>query len=262
MNTRKLGATVAVAACAALLLMSLAACSSNGTTSQADTGITVSASSETKVTPHKARVSFSVVTENKDAEKCRNENAKSVNAVLEALKGLGIADESIQTSYTDLSPRYGSRTTDKNSKASEDDVAYDEWVITGYEMTTELTVSDLAIDNVGATIEACVSAGANRTDGVQYYVSNYDEAYNETLGKALEVAKGKAEGIATSTDVRLGKVINVTEGYQDTSSRYTTMADANEEDVAEYASAKGTVANTMPGQVEISANVTVTYAIS
>lgn len=256
---------VAMAVCASMCILALAGCGSNASAAKDDGGITVSASSDMKVVPDKARMNFSVVTEDKDAETCRSNNAEDVNAVIEALKKLGVEETSIQTSYSNLSPRYGSRVTTaaKTEGSSEDaeDAVYDDWAITGYEMTTSLQVSDLDIDNVGTVEQACVAAGANQTDGVQYYASNYDEAYNEALAKALETAKGKADGIAAATGVALGKVTNVSEGYQDTSLRYVdsykTMA--MDADVAEEAA--GAVANTMPGQVNITAEVTVTYAI-
>ena len=128
-------------------------------------------------------------------------------------------------------------------------------------MTTMLTISDLDIDNVGTIIQACVSAGANEANGVEYYVSDYDAAYNETLGKALETAKVKAECIASNAGVGLGKVINVVEGYQDTSYRYAT--NAKEYAMAESVEDSGGVAmETMPGQVDITAQITVTFAIA
>ena len=248
--------TVAISACAMVLALALAGCGSGNTaTAGADHGITVSASSETKVVPDKARVSVSVVNEAKTAEECQAENATRVNAVIDALAKLGVAETSIQTNYSDLSPRYGSLVTDSKSKSEE--AAYDEWTITGYEMTTSLTISDLEISSVGAIVEACVGAGANDANGIEYYASNYDEAYNEALAKALETAKAKADGIASATGANLGKVVNVVEGYQDTSARYAAM----ENDIAFESAADGAAAKTMPGQVDITANVTVTYAI-
>ena len=256
MSVSKAVKTLGVAMFVAMAAFALMGCSLTGGLSQSDdNGITVNASSETKIVPDKARISVSVLSDAKEAERCQNENAESVNAVIAALKALGVAEESIQTHYSDLSPRYGSRTS-KNDKEE-----YDDWVITGYEMTTMLTISDLDIDNVGAIIQACVAAGANEANGVEYYVSDYDAAYNETLAKALETARVKAECIASSAGVSLGKVINVVEGYQDTSYRYAM--ENKDYAMAESAEDSGGVAmETMPGQVDITAQVTVTFAIS
>lgn len=260
MTNTRFGKALAAALGATVLAFCLAGCGSPAVAPSGESGITVTASSETKVVPDKARIRVSVLTEDKAAEACQSKNADSVNAVIEALKGLDVKEESIQTTRSDLTPRYGSRTTSNDAKDdSKDDVAYDEWVVTGYEMNTMLTVSDLEIDNVGAVVQACVAAGANQTDGIEYYASDYDNVYNEALAKALETARGKAEGIASASGVKLGKLVNAVEGYQDTSARYATSYNAME--VAEDAAATG-MAKTMPGQIDIEANVTVTYAIS
>ena len=235
-------------AIAVMLSISLVGCAgSGGDDSQ---GITVTASYETKIVPDKARVTVSVVTEGDTAEACQSDNAKSTNAVIEALGKLGVEDKNIQTANTYLSPRYGQpKGGDENS----------EYVITGYEMTTSLRVDGLDIENVGAAIQTCVAAGANEANGIEYYASNYDEAYQQALEAALGTAKAKAEGIANASGVTLGKVTNVTEGYQDTSARY--MADNEVYAMAEDSAASGATAKTMPGQTSINAEVTVTYAI-
>ena len=239
---------------AGLLVGVLTACGSGARATVNEGGITVTASSDVKVVPDKARVSVQIITEDKTAEACRSANAEKLDAVLKALSEMGVADTSVQTSYANLSPQYGSVTSSDDGGKTED------WVITGYEMTTSLTISDLDIDNVGAAVQACVGAGADGTNGIEYYASDYDASYNEALAKAIETAKSKAEGIAQATGVGLGRVTNVSEGYQDTSYRYVdsyNMAMATEEDALASGAAK-----TMPGQVSITAEVTVTYAIS
>ena len=261
MKTNKVISAVACMLCASAMAFALAGCAAGGSAGgEADKGITVSASSELKVVPDKARIRLSVVTEAKTAEECQSQNADATNAVIEALKGLGLEETSIQTSYSNLHPRYGSVTSDKGASDKADASTTTDWKITGYEMTTSFTVSDLEIENVGAAVQACVAAGANQTGGIEYYVSDYDARYNEALGKALETAKSKADAIASATGARVGKVVNVHEGYQDTSSRYVATA----ADDAEMLNAEGgsaPVAKTMPGQVDVSAEVTVTYAI-
>ena len=253
-------------ACSIALSCLLVGCGSSGGSAgpSESGGITVSASSDTKVVPDKARISVSVVTEEKTAEACQFKNAESVNAVLEALKTQGVDEKSLQTSYSNLSARYGNRTTDASGdskNAATTGSAYSEWVITGYEMTTVLTVSDLDISNVGTLVQACVDAGANEVNGIDYYASNYDEAYNEALAQALAAAKSKAETIANATDAHLGKVTSVSEGYQDTSARYVSSA-KEAYAMEDAAGGNGPVAETMPGQINITAEVTVTYALS
>ena len=244
MNARKLAAVLV----AAIMTCSLVGCA--GSSADGNQGITVTASYDMKVVPDKARITIAVVTEGDTAEACQNDNAEATNAVIEALGKLGVEDKNIQTANTYLSPRYGQpKDGDENS----------EYVITGYEMTTSLRVDGLDIDNVGAAIQTCIAAGANEANGIEYYASNYDEAYQQALETALGTAKSKAEGIASASGVSLGKVTKVVEGYQDTSARYAVDNEVYE--MAKDSEASGAMAKTMPGQTNITAEVTVTYAI-
>ena len=257
MNTSIVRKACALVLGACLAMGVMTACGPGPRTTSSDAGgITVTASSEVKVVPDKARVEIQIISEDKTAEACRSANAKKLDAVLKALSDLGVAETSVQTSYANLSPRYGSKIT----SADDSDGNYEDYAIVGYEMTTSLAVSDLDIDNVSAAVAACVAAGADGTNGIEYYASEYDAAYNEALAKAIETAKSKAEGIAQATGVGLGRVTDVSEGYQNTSYRYvdsfnTQMAAVEDADDAG-------AAKTMPGQVSITAEVTVTYAIS
>ena len=66
-----------LAVCMGVLACVLGACAGSGGNSASDLGgITVSASSETKVVPDKARIGASVVTEAKTAEECQNKTPK------------------------------------------------------------------------------------------------------------------------------------------------------------------------------------------
>ncbi len=80
---------------------------------------------------------------------------------------LGVDEKSIQTSSYGLSPVH-----DWNSPTQE---------ITGYEMTTRLTVSDIPIENAGTIMSQSVAAGVNGIDSVSYFASSYDESYQEAL---------------------------------------------------------------------------------
>ena len=119
-----------------------------------------------------------------------------MDAVLALLKEKGIADTSVQTSGLGLNPIYD---WDNGKK------------ITGYEMTTEVVVSDVAIEDAGAIISDSVNAGINSIDSVQYQCSNFDEIYQEALKKAIESARVKAEAMAEAGGCKLGTMTNVQE---------------------------------------------------
>ena len=262
------GIAVTIAAACALVLSACGGTTvvTSGEGGQSLNTITVNATAEVKVTPDRASINVGVTTQGATADEAEAANAELMEAVLAALAEQGVAEESIQTSWTNLSPVYGV------AAASEAEVEIDDTMTTGavwpgygndivgYEMTTQLTVSDLTVEQVGDVIQAVVNAGANRVDGVSYYASNFDEAYAEALGQAVESAKPKAETIARAAGVSVGNVVQVTEGYQNRAYAYSEVT----YDAVEEADAGGGMAKAIavaPGTVSIEASVTVTYAI-
>ena len=245
---------IAIAAVGAFCVLALAGCGCSSevvvTSSDVTGGITVTASSDVKVVPDKASFEVAVTSEGETADAVQEENAKKVNAVTKALLGLGVGEKSVQTTNTYLNPLYDY----SNEIAFSDDS--ESVRIIGYEMTTSLEISDLDVDKVGEVLQACVKAGANNAGGIQYYSSNYDERYREALTQAMTEARVKAETLAKAGGVDLGSVISVSEGYENQSYRYDTgnavmaMEDAAESEM-----------KVMPGEVEVSASVTVTYAV-
>lgn len=203
--------------------------------------ITVSASGTVKLAPDKATISFGVSTQAATAEQAQNENGETVKHIVAVLTERGIQEKSIRTEYYSLYPQY--------------DYSYSDPQITGYSATTTMSVQDQNVEDLGKLIAACVEAGVTNVDNVSLLCSGYDEAYQQALSKALEAARVKAEGLAGAAGKALGEVVNVTEGWQDTSSRYgLSMSTAAAEDNA----GDGGPA-IQPGESEITANVTVTY---
>ncbi|RHO87080.1 SIMPL domain-containing protein [Clostridium sp. AF37-7] len=162
-------------------------------------------SGENQAEPDVAEITYSVYSQAADASTCQSENQTDLDAVLALLKEKGIADTSVQTSGLGLNPIYD---WDNGKK------------ITGYEMTTEVVVSDVAIEDAGAIISDSVNAGINSIDSVQYQCSNFDEIYQEALKKAIESARVKAEAMAEAGGCKLGTMTNVQEYSSGQQARY------------------------------------------
>lgn len=206
--------------------------------------ITVTTSSDVKVVPDKAKVSVSATNQAYEAAECQEANARMANALVDALVAAGVAEKDIQTTNVNMYP-----TRDYSGIGTP--------TITGYEMTTSLSVSGLDIDSIGPVLQAAVAAGATDVGGIQYYSSTYDEAYADALRAAIAAAGEKAQVIATASKVSIGAIVNVTEGYQNTAYRY--------ESGSNYLYGAGAMdveaSKAMPGEIEIGAQVTVSFAI-
>ena len=95
--------------------------------------------------------------------------------MLAFLKDQGFEEKSIKTTGFSLDPRY--------------DWSGNRQQLIGYEMNTQVTVTDVPIDQVGGLLSRTVESGANEIQSVIYFSSTYDEAYQEALQKAVELAK-------------------------------------------------------------------------
>lgn len=235
-RTRPLFCGIATAGLALALSLPLAACAPNAPS--ADNSITVTSSAKVQVVPDTARITVGITTQGNDAAAAQKANVAPTNAVIDRLKDLGVDEEDIQTTYTDLSPVY----TDEGASET-------------YEMRTMLTVDGLAIEDVSSVMDSCVEAGATEVSGPEYYMSSYDESYQQALEQAVEAAKPKAETLAEASGVNLGDVVAVNENSQDRAIAYGS------EQLAIGDAVSDEVANIEPGQLDVEAEVTVSYAI-
>lgn len=228
---------------------SLTACSSASVPSMItvqsaeNSGITVSGEEKMTATPDIAEIRYSVYTQEKDAKSCQTTNAQDVDAVLSLLKGKGIDEKDIKTSNVGLNPIY-----DWNNGRK----------ITGYEMTTEIVVSSVPIDEAGTIISDSVNAGINSIDSVQYQCSNFDELYEDALKNAITAARKKADLMAEAGGKKVVAMTQVQE--LSSSDQAVAYASNNMKQMAEMDSAD-TGASLMPGQVEVEAEVSVTFSI-
>lgn len=210
--------------------------------------ISLNSKETVEVTPDMAKLTFVVLTEDEEADKCQQDNTERLNQLIEYLKQEGVEEKSIKTSGFSLDPNY----------------SWDNYTQTliGYEMRTEVEVNDISIDKTGALLSGAVANGANEILDVSYYSSQYDEAYAEALKKAVELARGKAEALASASQKNLGEVISINE-YSDyqagryVSSNYKAMATGAMEDgaMAETASSM----DVMPGEMQISAQISIKF---
>ena len=207
--------------------------------------ITVSGSGHVSVVPDMAEISFGIITEDTDVKKAQEQNSVEAQKVIDKLKELGIAEKSIKTTGYDVTPQY-----------NYDYDSYDISGIVGYTVNTQLSVSDLKIEDSSTIISQCVKAGINTMNGISFKCSNYDEAYNKALADAIKHAEKKAQAIADASGKTLAEVKSIDEGYQDISLQYTNMYP----DSLESSMAKADAA-ILPGESDIQASVTITYTL-
>ncbi len=202
--------------------------------------VTSTATASIEEEPDTAAISLGVETTDSDASSAQSENTKTINSIIDVLEQLGVDEDEIATSSYDMYPNY-----DSSSDSQE---------ITGYTVTTMLTISGQKVKEAGDIIDQCVSAGANTIGGVTYTCSNYDSLYEQALQQAVQACQEKGDVLAKAAGKSLGTVVSIKEGSQDEASQYQNVSSA----VMEDSSAS---TDLMPGQLEIKATVTVSYQL-
>jgi len=145
--------------------------------------IFLTTSSDVKVTPDRATVRISVQTKQKTAVAAAAENARKQSDVLDALRKLGISNESISTTDYNVNPDY-------RYEQNKDPI------LVGYIVTNTVVVDVQHVDKVGSILDAALGAGANMISSLDFYASNTEAARQRAIGEAMAKAKSEAEAVA------------------------------------------------------------------
>ncbi|MEA2563519.1 MAG: uncharacterized protein QOH06_5023 [Acidobacteriota bacterium] len=207
--------------------------------------LSVQANGEARVAPDEATVRLGVLAQAPTARAAMDEANRSANAILDAIRKLGVKAEDIQTSDLNLNPLY----------ANEPEMRNGEPRISGYQATNVVSVRLEKLDLVGPVVDAGLAAGANRLDGVMFGLRNDEAARSTALTRAAEAARIKAETLARALRVRLVEIVEVVEGGV---SVFTPMYKGTRMAMESSMAADTPVS---AGQVGIDASLTLRYRI-
>jgi uncharacterized protein YggE len=161
--------------------------------------ISVASRGEVKVAPDRATIQISVQTKAVTAAAAAAENARKQQAVIDALRALGLGEKDISTTGYNVSPeqRY-----EQNREP----------VIVGYNVTNSLVVDLKNISMVGKVIDAALSKGANMINSLLFYSSNAESARREAIGIAVRKARLDAEAAAKAAGGSIGDLLEISIG--------------------------------------------------
>ena len=225
---------VAVVSAASLLVLAAVAWPEGASSAadEAEDGITVTAVGSIKAVPDRAELSFGVTTDGATAKDASRANAARMTKLIDALKAAGVRATDIGTQNVSVSRRH--------SPTGEQ--------LPGY--TAENSVSlKVASNRAGAIVDLAVENGATNASGPSFDVSDREALYLDALREAVREARKKAEAIAGAGGVSVGDVTRVVEGGGADPPVYLEAAARTQATPIE------------PGQEEIQATVTVTFAV-
>ena len=205
--------------------------------------VTVTGTADTQEMNKEASFTANVSTKNESKESAVSQTDKKTAAIVAKLKAFGIPDSDIQTQNISVyqSEDYNKPLIDNEARPLLWYANNDLFIkLKDGDRTTELTTL------------------LQQTDATNIYGPNFSAGDTkaqeaELLGKAVENARIKALKVATQNGSRLGKVVNVVEGYSSGPPIYPVMMGAG------GGGAEGT--QIMPGTSTISQTVTVTFEL-
>jgi uncharacterized protein YggE len=161
--------------------------------------IAVTGRGEVKVSPDRATIQISVQTRGSTAAAAAAENANKQQAVLSALRALGLTNDQLSTINYNVYPeqRY------EQGK---------EPVIVGYNVTNTILAEVRKLTQVGPVIDAALSHGANMITSLQFYASNTEAARRTAIASAIEKARADAEAAARAARGTLGTLLEISIG--------------------------------------------------
>ena len=237
---KKMRKSVKIVCCFAVAMLLV-----NGVSASELSTITVTSQSSVTSVPDKAEISLGVNTEAASPAEAQAQNTEIVDQIIAACLEQGVDEKNLKTSNYDLFPLY-----DYDYDGGED-------ILRGYRVSTTLLISDQDLAGVGELISVCVANGANFLSNVAYKCSDYDACYSQALAQAVGAAEEKAKVLAAAAGKELSGIASITEGYQNTALQYKSAA--IEEFAMDSASGNTSSVSLMPGESEISANLTVVY---
>jgi len=225
-----------------VLLIALTGCQQ-----QEGNTINVDGNAEITVEPDEAEVWAGVSIVKENAEDAQNEVNKAMEVIVTGLKQAGINDNDIETERLSL---YEERTwtQDEGSK------------VIGWRASQTLKVKTTEMGKVGTIVDIAVNNGANQINNINFGLSEAKEQEfkQQALAEATKNAKSKAETIADSLDVKLGKIKSVSES----SFRYAPYAVALEAKAAGDMVEEAEAAVVMPRDVTVTAQISLVYNIA
>ncbi len=222
-----------------IMLLSLAAPSAAAETLNNASKLTVQGDGKVSIAPDMATIVLGVETQNANASEAIRENAGLMNETIGALLAAGIAESEIQTSTFSLTtlPQDEPKTSGAKPKAPV------------FLATNQVTVKLNNTTDVGRVLDAAVKAGSNSIQGVSFDLRDPGPQKNMALTLAIEDAQKKAEVAANAAGVKLGRVLEITEGYGYVAAAAKSLSFA---DIA---------TPIQPGQLDVTSSVNVVYEI-
>lgn len=205
--------------------------------------ITVDGTGTVDVTPDIATLYVTVETEDETSDAAKSVNADTMNDVVERMKMAGVEDKDLQTERVSV------------YEQESYNVETEEYEKNGWIASSSVTVTVRDTSQTELLLDLATDAGATHTTGPNFRIDDTSKYTHDARQKAIEEAKEKAEVIADSLGLTVGKIVDYYE-YESGDSYYPMAYDAMEERAM-----GGSTLDLQEGSEEVSMNVSITFKL-
>jgi uncharacterized protein len=163
--------------------------------------ITIQGEGKAEAVPDLAIVRFGVASDGKTLDRTYSDNTRKMNAVIEAAAKKGIEPADMTTSGYNIIPVYPRDESGRQIPGKP----------VSFRVTQELTLKIRDLQKTGGIIDEVVSAGVNTFSGIQFTSGKLDELEVKARVEAAKNARENAEILADSLNVKLGRLIRVSQ---------------------------------------------------
>ena len=161
--------------------------------------ITISGEGKVTAKPDVALVSIGVISESVTVAQAQKDNTDKMNSIISALKSqFSIADKDIQTSNYSINPKYDWSTHVQR--------------IVGYSVSQNVNVKVRNFEKIGDIIARAGELGSNNVNGPSFTIDDPEVYRAQAREKAIAQAKEKADTLANQVGIKLGRIVNFSEG--------------------------------------------------
>ncbi len=207
--------------------------------------MSVTGTAKKKVSPDSAQITLGKILRGTNASDLQTQAGTAVNTLTTKLKALGVKDEEIRTSNYTVNPTYDSANN-----------------VTGYSVNVAVEIT-LEAQNpqqqlLSQIITAGTESGIDVVNGLNFYLSDYDQQVKDLDTVAIADAKTNAEKQAQAAGASLGKVVNISNGSYPL--YYNSLAPTAASGAADSGAKSAIQFNA--GQFDLQSSVTVTYELN
>jgi uncharacterized protein len=214
--------------------------------------IVVSGQGEAFATPDIATFTASVSADAPAVADAQANVTKKMDAIIAALKDMGVDENDIQTTDYSIYPKY----MYVNSVCTNGFCPPSRQIPNGYTVTHGITVKIRKTDDAGKALGVVGQNGATNVSGLSFTVDDPNMVQGEARDKAVKDAQTKAKALAKSLGVSLGRVVSF-----DDSASGAPMPIYAMDSVASGGAFKAVAPSIPAGQNKVTDNVNITYEI-